>query len=96
MAHLGAVGAMGARTYSIPGKTISGTVRDAAGLVAVRSVYMVADASGAAAPIPFEKYCQSAPDGTYAFSVGDGLPRTLIFSGEPGRNALVLRGVVPV
>jgi len=71
--------------------TISGVVRDKTGALAVgRTVQTIRDADRLCVNVT-----QTDSDGEFtAIALGDGA-HTLIFDGEPDRNALIYRGVVP-
>lgn len=94
MADLGAIGVYNGGFFHTPGKTISGTVYDSAGLPARRQVMCFLQASD---PNTVEKSAYSDPvTGAFTMPMGDTVPRTLMAVGEPGKNNIVYTGVVPV
>ncbi len=97
MADLGEIGDWRNGLYVHAGYVISGTVLDAAGQPARRFVTCLSDVGeSVTASIP-ERFAYSDPaTGAYAIPCGTPAPRMLIVWGEPGRNALVHTGVVPL
>jgi len=68
----------------------TGTTRDALGVLASRNINVIRDSDRACIATA------TSAEGTGAFSLLlPAVPHTFVFSGEPGRNALVFAGVAP-
>lgn len=71
---------------------LHGTVRDSAGTLAARKVYVINESGDTLDAV----VTSDAASGEFAAAVSSSGSRLVVCSGESDRNALVYRGVVPV